>query len=450
MKNSIRWILIVLTFLFAVGIQAQNPFITDQFTADPTARVFNGKVYVYPSHDIPVPADQPNLRKDWFCMEDYHVFSSENLTDWVDHGVIVNQKDVPWVNGTSYSMWAPDCVEKNGKYYFYFPANVKPAEGRRGGFGVGVGIADKPEGPFNFLPTPIKGVNGIDPCVLIDKDGQAYIYWPSGGVRVAKLKENMVELDGESKSLDIQNLPEGFKEGPFIFERKGKYYLTFPHVRNKTEELTYCMGDSPWGPFKFVGTIMDESPTGCWTNHHSIIEYKGQWYLFYHHNDLSPNFDKNRSIRVDSLFFNEDGTIQKVRPTMRGVGLTASTKMIQLDRYSALSPQGASIEFLDTTKRFNGWKTILESNGAFVRYNAVQFENVSKKLEFKVKSETGGLLKVRIGQVDGVVVSQLKVSKTSGWQILNASVKGIGKGNHDLFVSLQSAGKIEIDWVRFK
>lgn len=452
MKNNLLMGLAILVSFFSVTAMAQNPFVTDQFSADPTARVFNGKVYVYPSHDIPVPENTSvKLRKDWFCMEDYHVFSSSNLSDWTDHGVIVNQTQVPWVE-PNYSMWAPDCVEKNGKYYFYFPANSKRVEGTRGGgFGVGVGIADKPEGPFTFQPTPIKGIGGIDPCVMIDTDGTPYIYWPSGGIRVSKLKENMIELEGESKSLQINNLPNGFKEGPFIFNRNGKYYLTFPLVRNKTEELAYCMGDSPMGPYTYVGTIMDESPTGCWTNHHSIIEYKEQWYLFYHHNDLSPNFDKNRSIRVDSLFFNEDGTIRKVIPTLRGVGLTDATKQIQLDRYSALSEKGASIAFLDTMNRFKGWMTQLASPGAWVRYNAVQFSKSSvKTVEFNVQSETGGTLDVRFGSVNGPIVASVKVAPGKSWNVVKASVKNIKSGKQDLFVSLQKSGSIDIDWMRFQ
>lgn len=157
-------------------LMAQNPIIRDQFTADPTARVFNGKVYLYPSHDILPPEGQ---RQDWFCMEDYHVFSSENLTDWTDHGVIVTQNKVPWVRPNSYSMWAPDCVERGGKYYFYFPS--APAGGMRG-FGVGVAIADSPEGPFIPEPEPIKGINGIDPCVLQASDGNAYIFWGQDAV----------------------------------------------------------------------------------------------------------------------------------------------------------------------------------------------------------------------------------------------------------------------------
>jgi beta-xylosidase len=296
---------------------AQNPFITNQFTADPTARVFNGRVYVYPSHDI--PAAPGRGRADWFVMEDYHVFSSDNLTDWTDHGVIVTQGKVNWVDSTTFSMWAPDCIEKNGKYYFYFPATVRSAFGK--GSMVGVAIADNPAGPYITQPEPVKNTHGIDPNVIFDKDGQAYLYWSQGRIFVAKLKPDMLELESEPKV--VADLPvKGLIEGPFVFERDGIYYMTYPHVQNKVERLEYAISDNPMGPFKFAGVIMDESPTGCWTNHQSIVNFRNQWYLFYHHNDLSPKFDKNRSIRADSLFFNEDGTIRKVSPTLRGVGIT--------------------------------------------------------------------------------------------------------------------------------
>ena len=268
----VSW-LSVLT-LFAGNASAQNPIISGQYSADPTARVFNGKVHLYPSHDIPSPIGK---LKEWFCMADYHVFSSTNLTEWQDHGVIVSQDKVPWVQDGSYTMWAPDCVEKNGKYYFYFPAAPK---GEEKGFGIGVAVADQPEGPFMPMWKPIEGVHGIDPCVLIDKDGQAYIYWAGMGLHMAKLKPNMMELASEPQA--VEGLPDGFKEGPFAFERNGKYYFTFPWVREKngTETLAYAMADHPMGPFTFKGIIMDESPTKCWNNHHSIVEYQGQWYLF--------------------------------------------------------------------------------------------------------------------------------------------------------------------------
>ncbi len=428
----------------AGALNAQNPIIRDQFTADPTAKVFDGRVYVYPSHDIPSPIER---LKEWFCMADYHVFSSENLVDWTDHGVIVSQESVPWVAADSYAMWAPDCVSKNGKYYFYFPA--APSDTLRRGFSIGVAVADKPYGPFTPQAEPIKGVNGIDPCVFIDKDDQAYIYWSGRGMSMAKLKDNMLEL--ASEPVQITGLPEGFKEGPFLFERKGKYYYTFPWVRDKTETLAYAMGDSPMGPFEFKGVIMDESPSQCWTNHHSIVEFKDQWYLFYHHNDFSPEFDKNRSARVDSLFFNADGTIQKVIPTLRGVGPTDARTEIQLDRYSKLSKQGASIAFLNESNKFDGWKTILEKDKAWVQYNRVDFgTKAPKALQAKINSSAGGTLEVRLNSLNGPVVGTVKVPKGQSWGVIRSALKKAPTGVQDLYVSLSGNNSIEIDWITFE
>jgi hypothetical protein len=447
--KDIKFLIRILLFagLDIVAAQAQNPLISGQFTADPTARVFQGKMYVYPSHDIPTPPEKKG-RKDWFCMEDYHVFSSVNLTDWTDHGVLVNQKEVPWVDGTSYSMWAPDCVEKGGKFYFFFPANVARDSTSGGGFGIGVGIGDRPEGPFIFQPNPISGVHGIDPCVLIDRDGQAYLYWAQGGLFVAKLQENLLELSSEPQALE--NLPQGFKEGPFVFERNGLYYLTYPYVRNKTEELVYSVGLSPMGPFRYGGVIMDESPVACWTNHQSIVRFGDQWYLFYHHNDYSPKFDKNRSIRADSLFFNEDGSIRKVIPTWRGVGVTASSSKIQMDRYTSVSPDGASISFLDSMDAFAGWKVSFTKLGTWCRYNAVRFSRVSsKKIRARIASKTGGRLEVRLSRPDGPVLVRMRVKKNTNWMIKESKTKKIDVGTHDLFVLQNGSGEVDLDWISF-
>ncbi len=447
MKNKLFMLLAL--GLGVNSLTAQNPIVRDQFTADPTARVFNGKVYVFPSHDIKAPEGK-NLRKDWFCMADYHVFSSENLTDWNDHGMIVSQNSVPWVDSTTYSMWAPDCVERNGKYYFYFPANKNAAgpNGRKG-FGIGVAIADKPEGPYIPQAEPIKGVNGIDPNVLIDKDGQAYLYWSMGGIFVAKLKENMLEIDSEP--IVIPNLPDkGLKEGPFVFERNGIYYLTFPHVETKIERLEYAIGDNPMGPFKMTGVVMDESPMNCWTNHHSFINLKGQWYLFYHQNALSPNFDKNRSICVDSMFFNPDGTIQKVVPTLRGVGQTLASQKIEIDRFSQKSDSGSSIEFIDSTNTFSGWKTILDNQNAWIQYNAVDFGNKKlKNVEIKAMSGAGSIVQIRLDKVDGTILSEVEIPKGTEWKVIEAKVKDYQSGVHNLVVTLKDS-PVEIDWIRFK
>ena len=239
MKNKLLLSVAIFLCLMAGRAQAQNPIIRDQFSADPTARVFDGKIYLYPSHDIPSPIER---LKEWFCMADYHVFSSDDLAHWEDHGVIVSQERIPWARPDAYSMWAPDCVCKDGKYYFYFPATPRGVEK---GFAVGVAVSDKPSGPFMPQMRPIEGVDGIDPCVLTDKDGQSYIYWAGRGMMMAKLKDNMVEL--ASEPVPVPGLPDGFKEGPFVFEREGKYYFTFPWVRDKTETWPMAWETARWG-----------------------------------------------------------------------------------------------------------------------------------------------------------------------------------------------------------
>jgi hypothetical protein len=441
--------LLTLNFLALAVLNAgaQNPIIRNQFSADPTARVFGNRVYIYPSHDI--MATEGKGRKGWFCMEDYHVFSSENLTDWTDHGMIVTQNKVPWVRPDSYSMWAPDCIERNGKYYFYFPTSPKDTVAFGRGFRIGVAIADKPTGPFIPEPEPIKNVRGIDPNVFIDKDGQAYLYWSAGNIYGAKLKANMLELDSEVKILG--DLPsKGLKEGPYLFERNGIYYMTYPHVENKTERLEYAISNSPLGPFKITGVIMDESASGCWTNHHSFIQLKDQWYLFYHDKDYSPGFDKARSVRADSLFFNTDGSIQKVIPTLRGIGITKATAEIQVDRYTAISQQGLTVDFIDTSNRFAGWKTVFSKQGAWIQYNTVDFGNRKTKVTVRAMSETGGVLQIRSGSITGPVLAELTIPKSNDWVLTKASLRNVPKGIQHLFITMTGDGNIAADWIRFE
>jgi len=429
--------------LSATAAFATNPLIMDQFTADPTARVFEGKIYVYPSHDIKEPPGYKGRPK-WFVMEDYHVFSSENLTDWKDHGVIVTRNAVEWADPNAYAMWAPDCVFKDGKYYFYFPAMAKS-----GGFRIGVAVADKPYGPFKPLATPIEGVKGIDPGVLVDKDGGAYLFYSMDKIFVAKLKPNMVEIEGEPKVID--NLPKkGLQEGPFAFERNGTYYLTYPHVENKIERLEYATSSSPMGPFKWAGVILDESASGCWTVHHSILEYQGQWYLFYHDRDLSPSFDKNRSIRADKLFFEADGTIRKVTPTLRGVGLVQATSQIQIDRYSATSGDGVAVSFLDEANPHAGWKTTFRGAKSWVRFNEVDFgRGAQHTIEVRAKAPGKGRLEIRLDSQDGPSLGHVTIGAGPDWKISSAATKKIPPGVHDLVVTQTGAESVDVDWVSF-
>ena len=457
MKYSVRYLLIlsVASLLKTTPAFATNPLIMDQFTADPTARIFDGKIYVYPSHDIKAPPEYKG-KPDWFVMEDYHVFSSNNLTDWKDHGMIVSQTTVDWADPTAYAMWAPDCVFKDGKYYFYFPAIPKSdgktegPDAKRPEFRIGVAVSDTPYGPFKPLPNYIQGVTGIDPNVLIDKDGTAYLYYSLNKIFVAKLKPNMTEIDGEPMVID--NLPtKGLLEGPFVFERKGTYYLTYPHVENKIERLEYATSTSPMGPFKQAGVILDESESGCWTVHQSILDWQGQSYLFYHDRDLSPGFDKNRSIRADKLFFNADGSIQKVKPTLRGVGLVDAKSEIQIDRYSEKSAEGIVVSFIDEANPHAGWKTTFGAAKSWVRFNDVDFSR-GKQKSIKVRAKTGSssTLEIHLGSHDGPLLGIVKIDEASDWKILSTTAKKIPKGVHDIVITQAGADAVEVDWLSFR
>ena len=481
-RTASTLLLFALAVLSATG---QNPVIRHQFTADPTARVFDGKVYLYPSHDIVPPAGQ---RADWFCMADYHVFSSTNLTDWTDHGVIVTQNAVPWVRRDSYAMWAPDCVRRqspsadgslaNGKYYFYFPAAPKAGFG----FAIGVATADSPEGPFVCEPEPIRGVSGIDPCVLVDDDGQAYIYWSGMGLRGARLSDDMLQLKDPLSEVQMprrnendttprrtmlvggqpmEGLPDGFKEGPFVFRRGQHYYLTFPWVRREggTETLAYAMSDRPLGPWTFKGIIMAEHPNGCWTNHHSIVEYQGQWYLFYHTNFFSPSDDKRRSVCIERLSFRADGTIGEIKETIRGVGINKATERIDIDRFSTATV-GVSTQYVDTADCTRG-ACVNVLRGGWVTYADVDFScltdgylvvsaKAADNTEFCIR-ENGPKGKV-IARVPVTVKSQngpFRRDQSGQWLTLTAPLQHTPKGVVSLCVTAGDAD-VSIDWVQFK
>ena len=465
--------LLLLALALPLTVAAQNPIIRDQYTADPTARVFNDKVYLYPSHDIFPPEGQ---RKDWFCMEDYHVFSSENLTDWTDHGVIITQNKVPWIKPNSYSMWAPDCVYRNGKYYFYFPSI--PNDGR--GFGVGVAIADSPEGPFIPEPEPIKGINGIDPCVLLASDGNAYIFWGNG--RCAKLKPNMKELADDTPKEKVKwgdrefemygvnclkDLPNRQAEGPFAFEYNGNYYLTYPYVRENTEVLGYAMSKNPMGPYEYKGLIMPEHENGCWTNHHSIINYKGQWYLFYHQNAFSPRDDKRRSVQIDKLYFNLDGTIQEVKKTMRGVGINKATEKIEIDRYSSASSD-VTTSLIDTINTFRSYQATMPTKGSWIQYNDIDFSCLTDGyLLISVKATDNTEFCIREKNANGKVIARVKLEVKpekpadpimarfvrdlrNQWLTQTVALDYTPTGVTDICITNEGEGALSIDWIQCK
>lgn len=305
----------ILAAYFSNSIFAQkDPFITRMYTADPSAHVWkDGRLYVYSSHDIAPPQGCD-------LMDQYHVFSTDDMINWTDHGEILRASQVPWgkpLKNNGKFMWAPDCAYKNGTYYFYFP---HPSEDPwNSTWKIGVATSKSPTSGFTvigFIPNldPM-----IDPCVFVDDDGQAYFYHGGGGIcKGGKLKDNMLEIDGEMKQMEGL---EDFHEATWVHKRNGIYYLSYSdnHDENNDKEgvkgdnrMRYATSTSPLGPWKYQGIYMD--PTDSYTNHGSIVEFKGQWYAFYHNSSLS-NHDWLRSVCVDKLFYNQDGTIRKVVQT---------------------------------------------------------------------------------------------------------------------------------------
>jgi hypothetical protein len=305
-------------FILAQG----NPFVRDIYTADPSAHVWaDGRLYVYPSHDIDPPSGCDRMDK-------YHVYSTDDMINWTDHGQIVEASQVNWdvpvtnASANATFMWAPDCAYKNGKYYFYFPHPAGPIWNDT--WRIGVAVSDKPASDFTVLAQPLQGTNVswtengktvtapgmIDPCVFTDDDGQVYFYM-GGGSRCfgGKLKENMIEVDGALQSMT--GLYD-FHEGTWVFKRNGIYYLTYADNSGGGNKLRYATSSSPLGPWVHKGVYLNSTSSD--TSHGSVVEYKGQWWAFYHSADLSGT-GLLRNICVDSLNFNPDGTIKTVKQT---------------------------------------------------------------------------------------------------------------------------------------
>lgn len=310
----------ITTLLFATQAAtslAQNPldFGSNVRTADPSGHVWpDGKMYLYTSHDEECQLD--------FHMKDWHVYSSSDLVKWKSYPPILSIADIKWADNFA---WAPDAAYKNGKYYLIFPAGtgfkdrVNPEKSTKW-MGLGVAVSDSPTGPFKdaigkpLWTTPYAN----DPSLLIDDDGKAYLYFHgmNADYQVAEMADDLLSIKGGLQKMDMGGY-EPKMEGPWVFKRKGIYYFTMPE-NNRT--LTYYTSTSPKGPWKYQGEIMKEENGN---NHHSIVEYQGQWILFYHRWLETPEAKcnkKQRHVAAEYLYFNEDGTIQPVTRSKEGVG----------------------------------------------------------------------------------------------------------------------------------
>lgn len=322
-----------------------QPLVKHIYTADPSAHVFAGKIYIYPSHDIDAGDAFDDLGSH-FAMEDYHVISMDHIgAEPVDHGLALHVKDVKWADK---QMWAPDAAEKDGKYYLFFPA-----KGHDGIFRIGVATSHSPSGPFVAEAEAIKGSFSIDPAVFQDQDGSYYMYfggiwggqlqrWRTGAFngehpesptahipndnepalcpKIAKLSGDLLQfaespkdvviLNEQGKPLLAGDIDKRFFEAAWVHKYKGKYY--FSYSTGDTHFICYAISDSPYGPFTYQGRILE--PVVGWTSHHSICEVDDKWYLFYHDSSLSEGVTHLRNIKVAEITYDQNGQIQTLKP----------------------------------------------------------------------------------------------------------------------------------------
>lgn len=298
-------------------MKSKNPIITSRYTADPAPMVYGDTLYLYTTHD------EDELINDFYTMFNWHCFSTKDMVNWTDHGEVFSIEDISWAEDRA---WAPQAIERNGKFYLYCPVHKK-----NGGMAIAVGVSDSPVGPFKDLGLPLVDEgdwNDIDPTVYIDDDGQAYLYFGNPELRYVMLNEDMVSYDETigvvSIPMTVESFGEGghmtgtsYAEGPWFYKRDELYYMVYAAFGNETDEdkrkehLAYSTSESPTGPWVYGGVLMTEEG-GTFTNHPGITDFKGHSYLFYHTGELPGGNLFHRSVCVAEFNYNEDGSIDTI------------------------------------------------------------------------------------------------------------------------------------------
>lgn len=289
-----------------------NPLVRHIGAADPDVHVWDGVVWMYCSQDH---QRQEGDKGNYDHMDGYHAFSSTDMIHWTDHGEVLHTRDIPWAHGGW--LFAPGAAHKNGKYYIYFPVKDKEKKWK-----VGVAVSDAPQGPFEVMDKPLEGFNHIDPMCFIDDDGEAYLY--NNKNVVAKLKPNMIEVAEKPRKIVyapeeiVKDTLRSCLEGSYMHKKDGIYYYSYTNWKNPEIQGYYAMGSNPYGPFEWKGAL-GPAPNDGAQDHHSIIEFKGQWYYFYHIGGkefIPEGWNGYRRIACyDKLYYNEDGTIQMIKHT---------------------------------------------------------------------------------------------------------------------------------------
>jgi Beta-xylosidase len=434
MKNSYKKAIVILLAAVATSSisQAQNPIIQTSYTADPAPLVYNDKVYLYTGHD--------EDGSKWFTMNAWKLYTTSDMVNWTDHGDVLSFKDFSWAKGDA---WAAHCAEKDGKFYWYVTLtsryNNRPA--------IGVAVADSPYGPFiDPLGKPLaqSGHGDIDPAVFIDDDGQAYLYWGNPNCYYVKLNEDMISYDGEiikvpmteeafGKREGNPERPTLYEEGPWLHKRNGLYYMLWAGGPIP-EHIGYSTSESPTGPWKYAGKVM---PTegGSFTNHPGVVDFKGETYFFYHNAGLPGGSGFTRSVCVEKLSFEKDGSISQLKMTE---GITSGLKPVNPYRKTEAETIAWSEGIKASQNKEVGVFVTATRNDAYIKVKNVDFRSHgSSKFTARVGTtlNSNANMEVRLDSPDGKLLASIKVPITGGndrWALVSAEIPKV-TGTHDLF-----------------
>ena len=426
--------------LNCLNVNAQRPIIQTKYTADPAPMVYNDTVFLYTTHD--------EDDAEGFKMQDWLLYTSTDMVNWTDHGVVASLKSFDWVKRDN-GAWAEQVVERNGKFYMYCPIH---------GNGIGVLVSDSPYGPFKDpLGKPLvwqkEHWDDFDPTVFIDEDGQAYMYWGNPNCYYVKLNEDMISYSGDI--VKLKETPEHYQEGPWFYKRNGHYYLAFASTCCP-EGIGYAMSDSPTGPWKTKGYIMrpTERTRG---NHPGIMDYKGKSYVFGLNYDLlkleTNTHYERRSVSVAEMHYNEDGTIQEVP-------YWADTKLEQIGTFNPFRKVEAETMAwgygLKTAPNADKSLSVVDvNNGEYICVRGVNFgKNKARCFEVSALPLEGGNLKIRLDAPDGKIVGNVNIpqgNETSKYELYSCEVNAVS-GIHDLYLSFEGENNkdlFELDYWKF-
>ena len=426
--------------LNCLNVNAQRPIIQTKYTADPAPMVYNDTVFLYTTHD--------EDDAEGFKMQDWLLYTSTDMVNWTDHGVVASLKSFDWVKRDN-GAWAEQVVERNGKFYMYCPIH---------GNGIGVLVSDSPYGPFKDpLGKPLvwqkEHWDDIDPTVFIDEDRQAYMYWGNPNCYYMKLNEDMISYSGDI--VKLKETPEHYQEGPWFYKRNGHYYLAFASTCCP-EGIGYAMSDSPTGPWKTKGYIMrpTERTRG---NHPGIMDYKGKSYVFGLNYDLlkleTNTHYERRSVSVAEMHYSEDGTIQEVP-------YWADTKLEQIGTFNPFRKVEAETMAwgygLKTAPNADKSLSVVDvNNGEYICVRGVNFgKNKARRFEVSALPLEGGNLKIRLDAPDGKIVGNVNIpqgNETSKYELYSCEVNAVS-GIHDLYLSFEGENNkdlFELDYWKF-